>query len=307
MSDSNRVSIKYVKEVTPGTTPVDDAGWKSLRYNTQSLAGQPNTAISDEIRSDRHVSDLLLVGQEVGGAINTEFSYGSYDDFLESAMGAAWATNVLKAGVVDDFYSIEVGYEDWTPIQYLQFKGMRIGGFNFNFPYGEKITGGFQLVGFEQLDSTTSLVGAGSTAAVGTTDIMNGSSDVSGIKIDTVAATDIFKSISLNLNNTPRAIEGLGTIGARNQKVGRSLITGSLETYFDDITLYNKLLASTAVELEWTVSDGTSSYAFLLPKIKFTSGAPNAGGVDSDVMMPLDFTALYDTTEATNLKITRTP
>ena len=84
------------------------------------------------------------------------------------------------------------------------------------------------------------------------------------------------------------------------------MITGTIEIYFDTITLYNKLLSNTSVEIDWTVSDGTNSYQFNIPKAKFNSGNPAVTGVDTDVMLSLAFTALFDATDS-QLKITRAP
>jgi len=161
------------------------------------------------------------------------------------------------------------------------------------------------LAGKEAVTSTTSLVGAGSTTAATTTDVVNGSSDVSSILLDGGAPGSIIKSISLNLDNSMRPVEGIGAAGPSDQAYGRSMVTGSLEMYFDDIAAYDKLIANTAATLQWTVGDGTSSQTFLLPKIKFNDGQPDVSGVDTDVMLTLNFTALYDAVEDTNLKITR--
>lgn len=305
MSEANRVSLKYIPEVTYGTTPTDSSGWQALRYVSQSIAAAPQTVISNEIRSDRMVSDLVLVGNQVGGDMTMELSMTTYDELLEAAMMGTWTTDVLKAGIVERSFSVEAGFEDWSPAHYLQYKGMRVGGFNLSFPYGAIVTGGFQMVGKEALESATSLVGAGSTTAATTTDVVNGSSDVTAIQIDGGAPGVIIKTINLTLNNSMRPIEGIGSVGPSDQSAGRSLITGSLECYFDNITMYQALLNNTDIALNWTVGDGSNTQTYLLPKIKFNSGVPAVTGVDTDVMLPLEFTALYDSVEGTNLKITR--
>lgn len=307
MSEANRVSIKYVAEVTPGTTPTNSINWKYARFLSQNFNATPKTVVSNEIRSDRMVSDLIVVGQENRGDIGVELSAASYDDWLEAAMGGTWSTNVLKAGTTEKWFSFEVGFEDWTTVQYLQYKGVRVGGFNFDFPYGDVVKGSFNFAGLTALQSTTSLKGSGTVAAVNTNSVMNAAAGMTAITLDGGAPGAAVKSIKLNLDNSVRAVEGVGSAGPTDLTYGRSMVTGSIEMYFETIAMYTKLLAGTSAALAWTVSDGAKSYAFLLPKIKFNSGAPVVTGVDTDVMINLDFTALYDGSETTNLKITRVP
>ena len=69
MSDTNRVQIGLVEEATLGTTPATPA-FQALRItNAPSLAFEPNTVVSEEIRSDRQITDLILVGAEAGGEV----------------------------------------------------------------------------------------------------------------------------------------------------------------------------------------------------------------------------------------------
>jgi hypothetical protein len=303
MSEANRVSIKSIAESTYGTTP-GSGTWQDMRYTSVNLAGSPNTQTSNEIRSDRQYQDLLVVGESVGGDVGVELSADTYDEWLEAALCGSWTTDVLKIGTTERSFSLEMGFEDWTVAQYLQFKGMRVGGVNLNFPWGDKVTGGFSFSGKQRLESTTSLVGAGSTTAKTSTDILNGSSDISGLKIDGSSTSIIMKAISLSVNNNLRPIEGIGSAGPQNQSYGSSLVTGSIQCYFDEISLYQKLINNTSASLEWTVSDGTNSHTYYIPVLKFNDGNPSVEGLDTDVMQTLNFTALYDATD-TALKITR--
>jgi len=305
MSDANRVSIKYVPETVYGTTPADSADWQALRFTSSSLAAAPQTVISNELRSDRMVTDLIKVGEQVSGEIAIEHSMTSFDDLLEAALLGTWDTDVLEVGTTERSFTLEVGYEDWTPAQYLSFNGMRVGAANLTFPYGAVVTGGFTFAGKEAAASTVSLVGLGSVTAAPTTDVVNGSSDVSSILLDGGAPGSIIKTISLSLDNTLRPVEGIGSAGPSDQAYGRAMITGSIEMYFDDITAYNKLIANATSSLQWTVGDGVNTQTFLLPRIKFNDGQPDVSGVDTDVMITLNFTALYDSVEGTSMRITR--
>lgn len=304
MSEANRVSLKYIAETVYGTTPVS-GNWNVLRYTSQNMAANPQTVISNELRSDRQVSDLILVGNQVGGEFGLELSAGTYDELLEAAMQGTWATNILKVGQTARSFSFEAGVPDWTTPHFFTYKGMRVAGFNMNFPYGAVVTGGFKLVGKEATESITSL-NVGTDVAANTNPVMNGSSGISSILLDGGAPGVIIKSVSLNVDNSMRPIEGIGTLGPSNQASGRAMITGTVEAYFDNITLYRKLLQNALASLAWTVGDGSKTYAFSIAKLKFNDGNPAVSGVDTDTMLSLNFTALYDATD-TALKITRVP
>lgn len=97
---SNRVKTALVREVTIGTTPATPK-WLPLRFNGGSLTAKPRTVISDEIISDRMVSDLILVGKDTDGSHEIEFSYyrslkGGLDLVLEGALAALWTKTAEK-------------------------------------------------------------------------------------------------------------------------------------------------------------------------------------------------------------------
>lgn len=92
-ADTNRIKLSYVKEVTYGASPGTQL--TDLRYVSESLMLETSTVQSNEIRSDRQISDIIRVGIESSGDIAGEFSYGSYDEFLRaSLMSSAWAAAV---------------------------------------------------------------------------------------------------------------------------------------------------------------------------------------------------------------------
>lgn len=90
-ADSNRARIRVIKEDPNawGVTPADGRS-RELRYTGSTLNAQKNTTMSEEIRADRMVSQIVEVGANSTGEINIEFSAGSHDDLLEGFMYGAW-------------------------------------------------------------------------------------------------------------------------------------------------------------------------------------------------------------------------
>ena len=98
MSDTNRVSIGIIKEVTPNVTPPNPQ-FDLLRITgAPSLAYTPISVITNEIRADRNLTDSILVGAEAGGDTNHELSFGALDGILEGFMFNAWTKRNARAG-----------------------------------------------------------------------------------------------------------------------------------------------------------------------------------------------------------------
>lgn len=57
-----------------------------------------DTFISKERRADRMESALSYGNKSGAGSIPVEWSYGSYDPFLEAILGGTWTGNILKIG-----------------------------------------------------------------------------------------------------------------------------------------------------------------------------------------------------------------
>lgn len=101
MSDTNRTSTAIVEESTFGTTPATPA-WVALRVTGNNLTNTPQTVISNEIRADRQVTDLILVGVEAGGSLPHEVSFDAQEVELEAIMADVWMNKPTKKNLVSD-------------------------------------------------------------------------------------------------------------------------------------------------------------------------------------------------------------
>src|ERR1700730_13557090 len=91
LQSTNRVAIAKVREATFGTTPATPA-FKAIRQVSSSLAVKPQTVVSNEIRGDRQVPNLILVALQAGGDIAGEMSFQSMDDDMEEALQGTWSS-----------------------------------------------------------------------------------------------------------------------------------------------------------------------------------------------------------------------
>lgn len=108
MSDSNRVRVSYVEEVTLGTTPTINAAtpMRTARITGETLAANISNVVSNEIRADRMVPDLIQASQQNSGDVNFELSFPLARTFLDQMIGGAmfnaWSMLPYKNNVVAD-------------------------------------------------------------------------------------------------------------------------------------------------------------------------------------------------------------
>lgn len=96
MTQSNRVQLTHVREVTPGTTP-NTPRMRKARMTGESLKFTPIFNDSEEIRDDRMNVAPTKVGESSDGGINIEWSYPDPDsplsDWIESAFFNGWVNS----------------------------------------------------------------------------------------------------------------------------------------------------------------------------------------------------------------------
>lgn len=309
-----------------------------------------------------------------------DFSYGSFDDFMEALLGGTWTANVLKCGVIERSF----GFEDQVSEigVYEQNTGVVLTGMSLDVKSNAVVTGSFDGMFKDQrgaqvtgaslaFDSTAKTIArlTGSWIAdgfaVGDIPLITGAVDagnnVSTFPITALTATvmtlgaatgmvtkttDVGATVALGSLGTATAAntntpfdsftgtlsEGGATIGhvtglslklarsgqsnygilspgaatAQGITKGKFVLTGSLAVYFQDQALKKKFLNGTATSLAFTLGDGSAkSYTFNMGTVKYTA---NSRSRDENAMIETaEFSALYDTTDASTLKITRIP
>ena len=100
ITSTNYSDISYVAEVTAGTTPATPA-FQLLPTTGGSPMSNLTTAVSEVIRSDRMIDDLIVVDSEVSGDINYELSYAPYKPLIDACLRNDTPTTVAIAAASD--------------------------------------------------------------------------------------------------------------------------------------------------------------------------------------------------------------
>lgn len=301
---SNRTALRRIAEATLGTTPATPA-LTEVRYTGEGLNYSIETVQSKEIRDNRMLSDLIQTKSDAAGDINFELSAVAFDDFIEAAMAKSWATDVLLNGTDLKSFTVQKHIQDCTTPAYINFTGSCVNAMSLNFEVGSPLTGSFGMMALGAAVTETQFTGATFVDAP-TKDVMNSVSNVVEILEDGVASTSEFKSISIDLSNNIRAQDAIGSLSHIGMVLGQVAVSGNISIYFEDKTMLDKYIANTSFSISFKVEDAAgNSYTFLMPKVKFQSGAVVSGGLDTDIMFDGTWTAIYDSVENTMIKITR--
>lgn len=246
-AESNRATMKFVEEVTWGTTPTTGTV-KQMRFTSSSLVTEKQTAVSEEIRADRMVSNIIEVGGSNGGEINVEFAAGALDDYLEGFLLGTWTKDMnfflLKGASIDITGVNEItitggDYTDWlADNQWLKLEGFEEPENNVyvsingapSYGSGNTVIDVDQTLVVEAGSAYTKIMDAGDVLAVSTT-IQLGSNSVTNLPAGTTNSMKVGQIVY---------IEGLG------KGAGDVVVTATNPTEGSTIT----------------VSDGTNTVVF---------------------------------------------
>lgn len=296
LAQGSRHEVSFVPEVTPGTTPNTPA-MKRFRQTSTGLNLAKGSFQSAELRADRQIQSFRHTSKSVGGPLAFEYSFGAFDDWLESALFGTWSSNILKAGVTPKFFSVERRFLDID--KYLLYKGVNVGKFSLSIPTEGGVTGTFDLIGRDMVASATS-VGTPTDVALNEPFTSDG-----GILSEGGTTLAIVTALELSLDNGVAPNPAVGSNISQQQSYGVSNLTGTLTAYFDGLTLFNKFINETESSLSMTLVDPAGNdVVILIPRLKYSGAEVNVESGGS-VLVSLPFQALRDPTLATNIQITR--
>ena len=246
-------------------------------------------------RVDRHGN------RQTGGDIVADLRKGDYDTFLESAMLNVWTADVLKVGTTPKYMSIEDYAADID--QARLFTGCTVSTMALSIAPNQMVTTTFGMVG---KDMTLGQTEKTQDSASGNAPFDAYSGELAIGDVGNSTAVAIVTGIDFTLNNSFNPTFVVGDDSAPCLEVGRAEVEGTITAYFEDDALINRFINETETELSVSVDDptGTNTYTFLFPRVKINSADVGVDGPASRTIN-MSFVALYDSTEETNIKITR--
>lgn len=302
-SSGSRAGLSYVAETVFGTTP-SAPSLIQLPYTTQSLDLSKERVTGNDIQPDRMPRVDRHGNRTVAGDIVVDLRKGDYDPFFESAFMNTFSTNTLKIGSTLKSFSIEDAATDIT--QFRLFTGVSVSSLAVSIKPNQMVTGTFSMVG-KNMTISGSSVDAVKTASSNNQpfDAYSGTlkiADAGGA----LTSSAIVTGFDFTINNALAPTFVVGADTTPQLEYGMATVEGTVTAYFEDASLINRFLNETQTALEVSVDDptGSSDYTFLFPRVKINGASVPVDNPTSRVIT-LPFVALYDTTETTNIKLTR--
>ena len=304
MSATNLMALRYIKEVTYGTTPATPA-LSVVRYTGESLTYGIENVVSNEIRSDRNQTALIQSSAQSSGDIQFEFSYASFDDFIAGALASTWSgttVKTIKNGTTKTGLTLQKHFTDLTTPDYHTYRGCVVNTMGLSFKVGEIVTGSFGLLGLGMTRSTTQIAGATFPAAT-TSSPLSAVANLGSIQIDDVPYTGCVNAVTINTTNNYRPNQCVGSLAPSIMVQGQFEITGSLEAYFSEVSLLDKFLSAGSFKLYVPTTVGAKSVNITVPAAKFETAEVVAGGKDQDVMFSATFRGLYSAADVASIVV----
>jgi len=303
-SQGSRAGLSYVAETVFGTTPTTPS-LIQLPYTTHTLNLTKERVTGNDIQPDRMNRVDRHGNRSAAGDIVADLRKGDYDALLESAFFNTFATNVLKIGTTPKFFSIEDAAADIA--QFRLFTGMSVSTLAVSIRPNQMVTATFGMVGKDMTISGTSVDAVKTASSINQPfDSYSGALSI-GTAGGALSTSTIVTGIDFTLNNALAPTFVVGSSSTPQLEYGMATVEGTITAYFEDASLINRFLNETATGLQVEVDDPSagSGYTWLFPRIKI-NGADVPVDNPASRIITLPFVALYDTTENTNIKLTRT-
>jgi hypothetical protein len=294
-------SLHYVAEATYGTTPSTPT-WTPVPHTGTSLAMTKDAIESEKLRGDRQIEDFRHGNKSIGGEIGSELEYAAFDDLLEAVMCGTWSTDVLKAGTTRRSFTFERKFGDLATPEYHRYTGSEMNSLGLAVAPNSMVTATWGVIGKDLSLNTTQVASSTYSADGGNTpfDSFTGAITEGGSTIATVT------SLELSIENGIEPLFSVGSSTTNRPSIGKSRATGTLTSYFDSKALYEKFINETASEIVLTLLDvAGNSYQIDIPNVKYNSGQPDVSG-EGAVTVSMEFVALYSSSDASQIVITRT-
>ena len=302
MANPTDTTFHIIKEVIAGTTPTSPVFLKYDHTSGDSMNLMSDTVTSQVVKQSRASAGIRKVGFRSEGSLKGNLRKDTAADMLmESALSGVFTTNILKAGNTETNFTVEKRFIEGGTSLYARYVGCQVSKFAMSVNASGMSEVTYDIIGTGQTLGTAILAGATYTTAAVTQPLAGidvGSFTIAGVS--GIVARSLELSVEQNREaqdrfGTPNAL-GIGTSGIRTVKLSATF-------YRTDWSPETTLIPDTPVAVSFTIGGALNGYTVLLPAAVSTVPMTEEDG--SKLLVKVEFTATFDATEATDIKITR--
>lgn len=219
---------------------------------------------------------------------------------VQASTSATVLMRYARTGTLKKSYVFEKSFGDIA--RFISFRGQRVGSWAMNIESGQIITGSFGLVGAGAFAATSTI--SGSIVPAGVLSIASATANVGRFEEGGTALATKVKAVKFNLNANVRQLRAVANKFPIAINLGSFDITGSVEAYFEDLTLYNKFIGHSDSSLVFEITSAENdSTVITITNLKFTNAAPVGAGLNQDVMVTMDFMGQSDAVTASMMQV----
>lgn len=320
-ADVFRLGVVKLTGVPP-VVPASPA-FQLARLSGESLNFQPQVATSTELDASGQVRDSVLTGARTTGNVEVPLSKHTYfEDALAAVFRNTWGTgqkgdgaasptfsavtaDELVVGSTLQLFMLEKRFTDPTgSFIYHRVNNAAAASMSISVQPGQEVQASIAYSG-GTLDLVETAIAGATYADPGTKPTFT-SPDVSEITIAGITGALCFNNLTMEFNSNVRGIECIGTLGFKEQVLGRFEATLTGTAYFASNDLLDYLVAQTEFACTVNLQDALGDYyEFFYPRCKMTSGSANAGGTGQDVLVNVGIQGLYSPNWGYTCKVTR--
>lgn len=203
-------------------------------------------------------------------------------------------------------------YLEWAQTDvrhYFQYSGMRVNKLDLKLDKNSLITGALDFTGMGHTLTGSSVL-PGQVVQPPPPEVMNTSTSVvlsleRGMDLQVTGS--FVTALNFNISNNLRGQKAIGVFGSAGIGVGELSVSGSVDVYLSDSTLYRKWLAGQEASLTFAASDSVGGgYLVELNKVKFRDLTLPGINKGTDMIVSVAFDAFYDSTTRRGIRITKT-
>jgi hypothetical protein len=219
-------------------------------------------------------------------------------------------SHLRNSGVLSEIikrsFTIETGFTDVG--KYFRSNGLRVSSFEMNVETGAIVTGTFNFMGRETINSNSSLLGNAPYTVLPTTssEILNATANVGQVSKNGAELATALRSITISGDNNCREQPAVGSKFPAGIAYGRFMLTGNITAYFETFDFYTNFIQHETISLGFDFEDvDHNKYFFTVPAVKITTDPISPSGIDTDVEEEMEWQAQRDPVLNTQFMIDR--
>jgi Phage tail tube protein len=323
-SDIFQLGIVKLTGGPPPTIPGSPA-FILARLSSESLNFQPTTIVSPELDPSGQVRDSILTGARSTGNIELPLSrHPFFEESLAAVLRSAWGSglkgdgtgpppatsavgaNEMIVGNALSLYAVEKRFTNPAGgFIYHRFHDSALSSMSINVSPGKEVSVSVAVSGGSMEPVETALAGV-TYPDPGVRPLFT-APEVSEVTVAGLTNALCFNDLSIELNSNVRGVECIGTLGFKEQVLGRFEATIRGSAYFTSNDLLDYLINQQSFASTIVLDDPEGNkYEFFFPRCRMTTGGANASGTNQDVVSAVTMQALYDPTRLYTVMVTRT-